>query len=123
MLLIFALLSQVWAAKPETLRIELVQRSFELSLTDDYLFLRANGGSSMIKRQRCNEAQVLDLWRTAKSELQRFPKIKNQKMRPAAVLDGKRHLLIELRSPASLKYIDHAFYSLQIKEHKLCKRN
>jgi hypothetical protein len=122
MFLIFALLTQVWAAKPETLRIELVQRTFELTLTDSHLFLRSRNGNFAITRQRCNEAQVLGLWKNAKSELQRFPKIKNGKMRPAAVLDGKRHLLLELRSPASLKYIDHAFYSLQIEEHKLCKR-
>jgi hypothetical protein len=123
-LYIFLLLAApAGAAKPETLRVELTQRSFEITLTDKHLFLRSERlGNGYIARSACNEPLVKDYWNKGTLALKKYPVTKSTKTTPAALFRGKRHALISLRSPASLANLDREFQSLQLAENKKCKK-
>ena len=107
-------------AAPQSLQVETVSRSFTFTLADQHLFFRSNAGSGSIKRTACSEPLIASFWSEANAEIKRFPKIKGGTLKPAAILNGQRHLLRSLRSPATIKNLDRQFHALQFQERTKC---
>jgi len=112
------------AASSQTIKVELVQRQFEFSLTQNYLFMRSSrgDGGGMIKRTPCSERLIQDFWSSAVRAIQGFPIIKSDDRAPAAEVNGKRRLLISLRGrSASVAHLDGRFRGLQFQEAQKCR--
>ncbi len=117
----FLLMNGAFAAPVRTLKVESLSRTYTLVLDDKNLLFRSGAGNFFIKRTTCNEQMITAFWTEGSEEIKRFPKIKGGTLRPAATIDGQRHLLRSLRSPASINNLDKKFYSLQIQARLKCK--
>lgn len=111
-----------FAEAPQSLVVETADRSFTIVLEDSHLFFRSSAANGALLRSACNESLITSFWNEAVGEIRHYPKIKGGTLKPAAVVNGQRHLLRSLREPTAVTTLDRKFQSLQIQEAIQCKR-